>query len=71
MSWKKNYVYGQKHAFFLSRAPVNLLIPSDTFLNMIILYYYALPIAEFIAAKYSHLMLKKSNCANIAPCKIK
>lgn len=32
---------------------------------------YALPIAEFIAAKYSHLMLKKSNCANIAPCKIK
>lgn len=34
----KNYVYGQKHAFFLSRAPVNLLIPSDTFLNMIILY---------------------------------
>lgn len=39
---KKNYVYGQKHAFFLSRAPVNLLIPSDTFLNMIILYLCAI-----------------------------
>lgn len=35
---KKNYVYGPKHVFFLSRAPVNLLISSDTFLNMIILY---------------------------------
>lgn len=39
--------------------------------HSILMCDYALPIAEFIAAKYSHLMLKKSNCANIAPCKIK